>query len=233
VIKKHYQKSAKWLEKQRFKLLLVATFLVLILPAFSGKGPLSHILFVITMSFLFIQSMIVASGRKRKLAWIRYAVVVIMIILFVGKPIGFKYFYLDLIRLLLMVSFFVFITLYLVKFMRKAPTINVNVIITSINIYLLTGIVFASLAFLFHILLPGAYQFPSYITEPNFVNFNYYSFITMSTVGYGDITPKLPQTQTLAYFIAVTGQLYVAIVIAFLVGKLLMHRSEEKFGHNQ
>jgi hypothetical protein len=53
----------------------------------------------------------------------------------------------------------------------------------------------------------------------------------MSTVGYGDITPKLPQTQTLAYFIAVTGQLYVAIVIAFLVGKLLMHRGEEKDKH--
>lgn len=230
MIKKHYYKSSKWVELHRFKLLLLATFLVLILPAFSGKGPLSNMLFVITMSFLFIQSMIVASSRKRQHAWIRYSVVVIMIVLFVVKPIGFKYVYLDLIRLLLLVFFFVFITLYLIRFMRKAPTININVIITSINIYLLTGIIFASLAFLFHILLPGAYQFPAYIEKPSFVSFNYYSFITMSTVGYGDITPRLPETQTLAYFIAITGQLYVAIVIAFLVGKLLMHRSEEKNG---
>ena len=232
MIKKHYHKSSKWFELHRFKLLLLATFLVLILPAFSGKGPLSNFLFVFTMSFLFIQSMIVASSRKRKYAWIRYSVVVIMIGLFIAKPIGLKYVYLDLIRLLLMVSFFVFITLYLVKFMRKAPTINLNVIITSINIYLLTGIIFASLAFLFYILFPDAYQFPAYIEKPSFVNFNYYSFITMSTVGYGDITPKLPETQTLAYFIAVTGQLYVAIVIAFLVGKLLMHKDVEKNKHD-
>jgi hypothetical protein len=56
----------------------------------------------------------------------------------------------------------------------------------------------------------------------------YYSFVTLSTVGYGDITPRLPQTQTLAYLIAVTGQLYVAIIMAFLVGKLLVNRSEDE-----
>jgi hypothetical protein len=50
----------------------------------------------------------------------------------------------------------------------------------------------------------------------------------MSTVGYGDITPRIPETQTLAYFISITGQLYVAIIIAFLVGKLLVHSDRNK-----
>jgi hypothetical protein len=50
----------------------------------------------------------------------------------------------------------------------------------------------------------------------------------MSTVGYGDITPRIPETQTLAYLIAVTGQLYVAIIVAFLVGKLLIKPNEGK-----
>jgi len=62
-----------------------------------------------------------------------------------------------------------------------------------------------------------------YMGKPEIVNFVYYTFITMSTVGYGDITPRIPETQTLAYFLSVSGQLYVAIIIAFLVGKLLMH----------
>ena len=63
-----------------------------------------------------------------------------------------------------------------------------------------------------------------------FVNFVYFSFITMSTVGYGDITPKIPESQTLAYFISVTGQLYIAIIIAFLVGKSLVHQDRKEEG---
>jgi hypothetical protein len=66
------------------------------------------------------------------------------------------------------------------------------------------------------------------MVPPVFVNFLYYSFITMSTVGYGDIIPCIPETQTLAYFLSITGQLYVAIIIAFLIGKLLMQSAQEK-----
>jgi voltage-gated potassium channel len=180
------------------------------------------------MSFLLIQSMIVATTKKSKRAGLRYSIVVIMLIIIWLEPLGIRIPILDDFKFLLIVVFFVFVTFYLVRFMRKSAKVNVNVIITAINIYLLIGIISGSLAFLFFKILPGAYNFPSYIPEPNFVSFNYYSFVTMSTVGYGDITPRLPQTQTLAYLIAVTGQLYVAIIMAFLVGKLLMHGQENE-----
>jgi voltage-gated potassium channel len=229
MVKKHYNKYLKWIEKRRFSLLLAATFMVLILPAFATKGLMNEILFVFSLSFLLAQSMIVASaGKSKKRAWVRYAIVILMIIIFWMEPIGYQSQFLDSMRLMLLATFFVFVAFYLVKFMRKAGEVNVNVIITAVNLYLLMGIISASLVFIFYKVLPGAYNFPSYISDPNFVNFTYYSFITMSTVGYGDITPRLPQTQTLAYLIAVTGQLYVAIIMAFLVGKLLMHKSENK-----
>jgi Na+/H+-dicarboxylate symporter len=47
----------------------------------------------------------------------------------------------------------------------------------------------------------------------------YYGFITMTTVGYGDILPLKPYTRSLATFIAVAGQFYMAIIVALLVGK--------------
>lgn len=222
MIKKHYKKGTYYIESHRFVLLLVATMLVLVLPAFAGIGILREILFVASLSFLFIQSMIVATTSRKQMIFLRYGIVVVMILLFGIEPFGLKMPLLDETRLILMSLFFVFITFTLVKFMRKAKKVNSNVIITAINIYLLMGIVFASLAFLFYRILPDAYNFPDNIKDPGFVQFNYYSFITMSTVGYGDITPKIPQTQTLAFLIAITGQLYVAIIIAFLVGKLLV-----------
>lgn len=231
MVKKHYNKALKWIEKHRFRLLLAATFMVLILPAFATKGIMNEILFVFSLSFLLIQSMIVASaGRSKKRVWLRYTIVIMLIIIFWLEPIGYQSKFLDSIRLLLLATFFVFVAFYLVRFMRKSGEVNVNVIITAVNLYLLMGIIFACLEFIFYKVIPDSYNFPSYITEPNFVNFTYYSFITMSTVGYGDITPRLPQTQTLAYLIAVTGQLYVAIIMAFLVGKLLMYKGENKSG---
>lgn len=217
-----------WVERRRFSLLLAATILVLALPAFAGRGFLNEILFVTSMSFLFIQSMIVSTTSQSKRLWVRYLIVCIMIIIFVMEPIGYRAIAFEVIRLALMAAFFMSVIFYLLKFMRKSPDVNINVIITAINIYLIFGIISGSLTFLFWKVIPGSYNIPDYIGEPNFVSFCYYSFVTMSTVGYGDITPRIPQTQTLAYLIAITGQLYVAIIIAFLVGKLLMHPSRRK-----
>ena len=228
MIKRQYNKAVKWIEKNRFSLLLAATILVLVLPAFSGRGIVREILFVASMSFLFIQSMVVATTRNNKRKGYRYFVVVFMSILFWIEPFGLNTPYLDIIRMALLVLFFVFVTISLVRFMRKAGSVNVNVLMTAVNIYLLMGIISSSFAFLFYKVYPGAYNFPSHITEPNFVTFNYYSFITMSTVGYGDITPAIPQTQTIAYLNAISGQLYVAIIMAFLVGKLLVHQPDDE-----
>jgi hypothetical protein len=46
----------------------------------------------------------------------------------------------------------------------------------------------------------------------------YYSFVTLTTVGYGDISPVSPATRTLAWVEAVTGQFYLAVIVAGLVG---------------
>jgi hypothetical protein len=48
----------------------------------------------------------------------------------------------------------------------------------------------------------------------------YYSFVTLTTVGYGDINPVSPATRTLAWMEAVTGQFYLAVIVAGLVSLL-------------
>lgn len=47
----------------------------------------------------------------------------------------------------------------------------------------------------------------------------YYTLVTMTTVGYGDITPQLPAAKSLSMFIAISGQFYIATVVAIIVGK--------------
>jgi voltage-gated potassium channel len=222
MVNKHYYKIKAHIESRRFRLLLLATFLVLILPVFAGKGLLSIIVFVSCLSFLLIQSAIIASMNKPGRAWLGYVIVTIIILLYWLEPAGIGSNLINLVKFLLLAATFVFVTYYLLKFLRRSKEVNVDVIIVAINIYLLLGIIFGSLTFFLYMIIPDSYNIPEAISQPNFITFVYYSFITMSTVGYGDITPKIPETQTLAYLIAITGQLYVAIIIAFLVGKLLI-----------
>jgi voltage-gated potassium channel len=222
--KNYYKSTQIWVENNRFQLLLLSTILTLVLPAFSGSGRLSELIFVITLSFMFIQSMIVANVRKEKKMLMRI-VVISMIAMVWLKPAGFDSVYVDLVKLGFIAIFFIFVMSFLIRFISKSTSVNVNVLITSVNIYLLAGIIGASLSLFLNIIYPEAYNFPSHIETPQFVHFLYYSFITLSTVGYGDITPRIPETQTLAYLISIAGQLYVAIIIAFLVGKLLMEHN--------
>jgi voltage-gated potassium channel len=221
MLKNPIQKTQNLIDRRRYSFLLLATVMVLVLPAFSGTGLLSDILFMVTMSFLFIQSTIVANIQKSRKRRIQYIVVALIVFTWL-KPIGIESLYVDIFKILSFVTFFIFVMMYLFRFIVASEKVNLNVLITSVNIYLLGGIIGAFTAYLFNRLYPDAYNFPAYIVKPVFAHFLYYTFITMSTVGYGDITPRIPETQTLAYFMSVAGQLYVAIIIAFLVGKLLV-----------
>jgi len=62
---------------------------------------------------------------------------------------------------------------------------------------------------------------------PQFSDYIYFGFVTLTTLGYGDVTPVSPMARSMAVLIAITGQLYMTILIAMLVGKFLA-RSEGK-----
>ena len=56
----------------------------------------------------------------------------------------------------------------------------------------------------------------------------YFSFITLTTTGFGDIIPVHPLTRTLAMFEALAGQLYLVITLARLVSLAVVHKKEGK-----
>lgn len=223
----HGFKIFQWFKTYRFHLLLPATLMVLIIPVFFREGFVSEVIFFSSFTYLLIQSMLAASERQVKHNWRRGIVVFIMIVILWLEPAGVHNTIINNTRLLLLVLFFVFIIYSLSLFIRRSKTVNIRVILVAINIYLLIGISFGNLALLLNWFYPAAYTFPPNIQKPVFVDFVYFSFVTMSTVGYGDFLPAIRQSQMLAYITAITGQLYVAIIMAIIVGKYLAH-SEKK-----
>ncbi len=108
----------------------------------------------------------------------------------------------------------------LLRFVLRAPSVNTEVLCGSISAYLMLGLMWTMAYWLVDQLTPGgAFSFNTN-TGPRSINgFNgfYFSFITLSTVGYGDITPVSRMARWLAAMEAMTGLLYVAVLIARLV----------------
>ncbi|MGG7034844.1 MAG: ion channel [Flavobacterium sp.] len=120
--------------------------------------------------------------------------------------------------------FFLFLVGSLITQISRTTSVTLKVIIDSITGYLLLGFAFNIIVTVISILIPNAYNvnFISKASDhiPDTIQNNmYYTFITFTTTGYGDILPTHPLTKSLAVLISVSGQLYIAIIIAMLVGK--------------
>lgn len=210
------------IEKYRFKLLFGFTLLFLIMPAYFSKSFLFNPLMLISLTFVFFQSVRVTTKRTRKSGLlIILAIIVLSVTWF--RLLTRENVLLDTVSFLLITGFFIIIVVMLLRFIVSSTRITDDVITVSIVIYLFFGMIGGCLAFLIHNVYPGSYNLPDQMDPPNLMGMIYYSFVTMSTLGYGDITPVRPESQTLAFLLAVTGQLYVAIAIALLVGKYITH----------
>jgi voltage-gated potassium channel len=113
-----------------------------------------------------------------------------------------------------------FVVANLLRFVLRAPSVNVEVLCASISAYLMLGLMWTMAYWLVDQLTPGgAFSFNTNAGARSINGFNafYFSFITLSTVGYGDITPLSRIARWLAAMEAMTGMLYVAVLIARLV----------------
>jgi hypothetical protein len=134
---------------------------------------------------------------------------------------------LDFVNAFSFFFFNLFIVVFMIKHIANSEKVNVTIIINSINGYLLIGILGSVLLaiseilqkFLYH-LDTGAINFSGGPAQ-GFHDFLYFSFVTLTTLGYGDVTPVSAFAKSVTLIIAVSGQLYLTILIAMLVGKFL------------
>ena len=104
--------------------------------------------------------------------------------------------------------------------------ISTHAILGAVSGYLLLGIIWSLLYAAVETLEPGSFRVANQeieIAEVDRSALSYYSFVTLSTVGYGDITPATPIARTLSWIEAVAGQFYLAVLVAGLVGFKVSH----------
>lgn len=122
------------------------------------------------------------------------------------------------------IFFLGFVAVMILRSILSQDHVTMDSIFGAICAYLLLGIVWGAAYSVLEVSQPGSFDTTPAMAEalkspktrgPALI---YYSFVTMATVGYGDITPLSASARTLSWLQAMTGQFYIAVLVAFLVG---------------
>lgn len=115
-------------------------------------------------------------------------------------------------------AFFGLSAVGLFSYLREAHTISNDHLYTAISIYLLLGLQWFGLYSAFDVLLPGSIHHSTASIANRHAELLYFSLITLSTIGYGDVVPVQGEVRMLAALEGIAGVLYIAITVALLVG---------------
>lgn len=116
---------------------------------------------------------------------------------------------------------FVFFTLVFTRIIRyvfRERAITANDLFALASGYLILGVLATPFFYFLHINFPGSFQIAA---EDEFYELLYFSFITLTAVGYGDITPLHPLAKSFSLLLGIIGQLYLAVLVGIIIGKYL------------
>jgi hypothetical protein len=123
--------------------------------------------------------------------------------------------------------FFCYNIILLLEFIFRESRVTKEVLFAAISVYLMMGIMWAGVYALMGNLDPSSFEIGSLENkDPNFI-YTYYSFVTLTTLGYGDIAPMTDIAYSLAIMEAIIGQLFLTVLVARLVALHITHSNEQ------
>lgn len=219
---KHYS------ERYGYIILLICFLLMLALFPFFNQTLISQMLFNIFFSLILVAALYTASETKVRfvigLSFLIPSLVTRWVTYFSDHSFGI------ILNMVATLIFLCFIIFFLSRSVFSARKISINMIYGTTCIYIVLGVAWGELFALIDFFNPEAFSgIPAHsliqgsLTHLTFrfENLLYYSFVTLTTLGYGDITPLFPGVKFLSILEAITGQIYIATSIARAVGLYL------------
>jgi len=175
------------------RIVQAGTIATLIITALGQKGHYTRL--VVNIIFVLVMTLVVVAGAVLDSAGFSYA------------------------HLILLLGFFIWMTWLLLYQVLFTGAVDGNKIVGAICIYMLLAMIWAMLYLLIAQALPGSFiGIPQAPWLENFYAATYFSFVTITTLGYGDILPVTPLARFLVTMEAIVGVFYMAIVVASLIG---------------
>lgn len=206
----------------KYELLLAAQILLSFISPLFSTTEYARPVIDTAITIVFLTAVFVISNTKKHL--------IIGLVLMIPTLIvtwGIKFYYQDYLEFMSLIGsalFFIYIAALILIDIFRAKMVTLDIIAAGISVYLFFGNICGFLYAIIARVDPGAFNVPaataSYLGD-NIVSLGsamYFSFVTLTTLGYGDITPINDFARSLAFLEAAMGQIYLTVLIASLVG---------------
>ncbi len=216
MVKKFFNTLTQAFLKDRFLFLLISILCLLILaPIFRGFVGIRILMDIFTTAILI--SGVYAVSKKRYVPLTAALLALPMLVSiwtnrFVEIPS------LVLVGDCFGILFMAFMVIVILSFIFREQEVTSNVIYGAIVVYLLIAIMWAFVFSVLESIQPGSFAIAEGQIGVSRLLFIYYSFVTITTLGYGDITPVTAPANSFSFLEAVTGQIYLVVLVARLVG---------------
>ncbi len=212
------------LRDTRFLILLILILFMLVLTPFLDKFIQTKILMDVFLTAIFI--FIIYTIRLKRLQAIIALILVLPLIFTTWSEYFVEIRTISLLTRIFGVLFFAYAAINIMRIITKSEEVNRETIFAAIVAYLLMALMWAFLYMILERVSPGSFSFPDKGSWGETMRFEYLSFVTITTLGYGDITPTTDQASALVLTEAFVGQIYLVVLVAWLVGMFVSRKSK-------
>ncbi len=209
----------KWLDDNEIEILLVSIIALVVLPPYLSSEILGIDQFMNLIFLPIIISCFFIIRKRPVTSFVTVVTFVLSVINIFFKNNTIDWFIQAGFSILIIHAFFL-----VIKEAISLKGSRSDMILISITGYFIIGLLGGFLADGLEELIPGSYHHSTGIAL-DLYNFMYYSYVTMTTLGYGDIIPITKKSQSLALMLVLAGQLYLAVIIAINISKFMQKKS--------
>jgi hypothetical protein len=213
-------------KRDRYLFLLISlVLLLLITPLFEGFFELTTLL-DISITIIFLASLYAIGKRGKSLR------IAVGLLLPVIAAMWLTYLihipYLSLVGDCCSILFFAFTIIIILSSLFKEEEVTLDVIYSAIVSFMLLALMWAFIFDILEGLSPGSFLVTEGQFEDSRIHFIYYSFVTITTVGYGDILPVSLSARAFSIVEMIVGQIFLIVLVARLVGINITQSMEKK-----
>ena len=216
-----------WCVEHRHALFLVGLILFFILPEVFRKVLNISMTFPFVMSILVLSSLLLlqTSPLKKVISSLLLVVLLLFWLFWNRYQVTGQLHHLAYVLLFI---YFAFITYLLFLDLLRTEKITGSVIIGAFAGYFLIGVMWFFIFGFLDSIYPDTTSIDMTNVDVGEEDMLYFSFITLTTIGYGDFSPTSSLGQKIAVLEGLIGQFYIAIIMAILVGKFLSSKRTDE-----
>ncbi|MBW2440512.1 MAG: hypothetical protein JRH12_08570 [Deltaproteobacteria bacterium] len=223
MVKATFDNLLQALYQRRFFILLVLILLTIVLTPFLDDFIETRILMDVFLTVIFFA--IIFAIKSKRTHVIVASILVLPLVASTWSYYFYHYTQISLLTRIFGALFFGYAVVIILQIIARSTEVTKETIFAAVVAYLLIALMWGFLYMMLELLIPGSFTFPDKGVRSENMRFEYFTFVTITTLGYGDITPLTNKASALVLLEALIGQIYLVVLVAWLVGMYVSRKS--------